>query len=258
MNSDDVALSKKRWEVIYKKTPWNDKQDYHTDQTIRSYKHFLDGYKKYYRYGTFLDLGCGIGWTSAVLAKEGIRIVGIDISSEAIHKSKVLFQKEKLEGRFLQADLLKLPLKDASVDFIYSCMSIEYVRDTQKAVEEAYRVIKPNGIMVTIVPVVSLTTLTYHQLRGDIPQIPIIKQLMEWFHIKALKGKYMQYGYEKSFTPSYLRSLFLQAGFRVKKIDYFDMHYPIAFIPQVIRPLAQSLLKHRLFWPLVFLEAIKK
>ena len=258
MKSDDVALSKKRWEGIYKKTSWNDKQDYHTDPTIRSYKRFLDRYKKYYNEGTFLDLGCGIAWTTAVLAKEGINTVGIDISSEAIQKSKAIFKKDGLKGRFIQADLLALPLKNASVDFIYSCMSIEYVRDTQKAVDEAFRVLKPNGVMVAIVPTVSLTTLTYHQLRGDIPQIPIIKQLMEWLHLKVLKGKYMQYGYEKSFTPSHLRSLFLHSGFHIKKIDYFDMHYPVTFVPLIIRPFAQKLLKYRLFWPLVFVEATKK
>lgn len=257
MNSDDVALSKKRWEGIYKKTLLDDRQDFHTDPTIRSYKKFLDGYKKYYQHGTFLDLGCGIAWTSAVLAKKGIHTVGIDISSEAIQKSKEIFKKHKLKGRFIQADLLALPLQDASVDFIYSCMSIEYVRDTQKAVEETYRVLKPKGVMVAIVPVVSLTTLTYHQLRGDIPQIPIIKSFMEWVHVKVLKGKYMQYGYEKSFTPFYLRSLFLRAGFQVKKIDYFDMHYPITFVPQIIRPFAQRLLKYRPFWPLVYIEAMK-
>ncbi len=257
MRSDDVILSKKRWESIYKKTSLSEKNNYRTDATVSSYKKFLDKYKKYYQHGTLLDLGCGIAWTAATLAKQGVNIVGIDISSEAIQKSKAIFKRDRLKGRFMQADLLALPLKDASVDFIYSCMSIEYVRDTQKAIDEAYRVLKPKGIMVAIVPVISLTTLSYHQLRGDIPQIPVIKSLMEWLHVKVLGGKYMHYGYEKSFTPSYLRSMFAKSGFRVKKIDYFDMHYPITFIPKIIRPFVQKLLKHRLFWPLMYIEAYR-
>ncbi len=258
MSSDDVVLSKKRWESIYRKTSWSDKQDYRNDPTIIAYKQFLHKYKKYYHNGTFLDLGCGIAWTSAVLAKEGVEVIGIDISSEAIRKSKALFKKERLKGRFIQADLLSLPLKDASVDFIYSCMSIEYVRDTQKAVDEAYRVLKPKAVMVAIVPSISLTTLSYHQLRGDIPHIPVIKQFMEWLHLKVLKAKYMHYGYEESFEPSYIRSLFTNAGFIVKNIDYFDGYYPIGFIPKILRTHVQRLLRYRPFWPLMFIEVVKR
>lgn len=252
----DIKLSKKKWEEIYSNK--NKKNNYKKDPTVLSYKKFLDGYKKYFKKGIFLDLGCGIAFTSSLLAKEGYSILGIDISSNAIKASLDLFKKEKLKGKFIQADLLNLPLRNNSVSFIYSCMSLEYVKDTQKAVGEAYRVLKLQGRMIAILPVISLTTLTYHQLRGDIPNIPLIKDLFEFIHIKILKGKYMHYGYEQSFTPSLLRKLFLNAKFTVKRIDYFDMHYPIIFIPKIIRPFFQRILKYRLFWPLVYIEVSKE
>lgn len=254
---NDVALSKDRWEKIYKRRKSGKKENYETDPTVLSYKKFLDRYKRYFRSGIFLDLGCGIAFVSAILSKEGVSILGVDVSTVAIRKSRELFKKEKLKGKFIEADLLKLPLRDNSVSFIYSCMSLEYVKDTQGAISESYRVLKPKGIMVAIVPVISLTTLTYHQLRGDIPGIPVLKQLTEWIHIKVLKGKYMHYGYEQSFTVSKLKKMYKKAGFNVNRVDFFDMHYPIEFIPSAVRPGFKKLLKHRPFWPLVYVEARK-
>ena len=255
--NDDVKLSKEKWEKIHKSQNLGPSRDYKNALTILSYKKFLDRYKKYFKSGIFLDLGCGIAFVSALLAKEGISVLGVDISPNAIKQSRDLFKKENLKGNFIQANLLDLPVQDNSVSFVYSCMSLEYVRDTQAAIKEAYRVLKPKGIMIAILPVVSLTTLTYHQLRGDIPNVPIIKQVSEFIHIKILKGKYMRYGYEQSFTPSLLNKLFTNVKFKVNKIDYFDIHYPFAFIPKNVRPYFQRILKYRPFWPLMYIEVAK-
>lgn len=252
--SSDVIFSKRQWEKIHKKEKL---RDYKKDETTLSYKKFLDKYKKYFKKGIFLDLGCGIAHVSAMLAGEGIKIIGVDISEEAILKSKILFKKDKLKGRFIQADLLKLPLKDKSIKFIYSCMSLEYVKNTQGAVDEAYRVLERGGRVIAVLPVISFTTLTYHQTRGDIPDIFILKSLMEWIHFKLLKGKYMNYGYEKSFSVSNVRKLFVNSGFKIIEIDFFDMHYPISFIPSFIRPHFKKLLRLRPFWPLIYIEAKK-
>lgn len=252
--SEDVILSQKRWEVIHKSQKIRNLSN---DPTISSYKAFLNIYKNDLKKGIFLDLGCGIAYVSSLLAKEGVEVLGIDVSKEAIFKSKDLFKRNKLPGKFIEADLLNLPLKSNSVNFIYSCMSLEYVKDTQKAVDEAYRVLRKNGKIVIIVPIISLTTLTYHQLRGDIPNLPYIKNFMEWFHIKVLKGRYMKYGYEQSFTRKGLERIFKNSGFKINKVGYFDMHYPIAFIPSFIRPFIKKILRYRIFWPLVYIEAVK-
>ncbi len=137
-------------------------------------------------------------------------------------------------------------------------MSLEYVKDTQKALHESFRVLKPNGKIVAILPVVSLTTLSYHQLRGDIPNVPVLRNIMEFVHITVLKGKYMHYGYEQSFTVQSLRNSFAKAGFIVNKIDFFDTNYSLEFIPSTIRTHAKNLLRHKIFWPLVYVEAVKR
>lgn len=52
-----------------------------------------------------LDVGCGIGWTSAEMAASGARVVGIDISPELIITARHMFGErcEFIEGDFLEA-----------------------------------------------------------------------------------------------------------------------------------------------------------
>ena len=126
---NDVTLSTKRWEAIYKRDKL--KKDFDLDLTIISYKKFLDKYKKDLKKGNFLDLGCGVAFLSALLAREGISITGIDVSKNAIEKSKKIFKEEKLKGNFIQGDLLNLPFKDKTFSFIYSCRSGEHTSELQ-------------------------------------------------------------------------------------------------------------------------------
>lgn len=251
----DISLSQKRWNALYKEDDITTHSPIQ-DKTVASYIRFLSSYEPLMKDG-MLDLGCGIAWTGLELARKRIPVSGIDISPEAVLKSKALFEKARVKGTFLQGDLTALPFADSQFHFIYSCMSLEYVRDTQKAIDESFRVLIKGGTMIAIVPVISVTTLTYHQSRGDIVGLPVIRPIMEWMHLKLFKGKYMRYGYEQSFTVGTLRSLFQKSGFTVKKIDYFPMHYPLEFLPGPLRKFGRRLLHWRPFWPLVYVEARK-
>ena len=252
----DVILSESKWENIYKKQSLH--RDFKKDKTVLSYKKFVSKYKKYYKDGIYLDLGCGIAWNSALLAKEGVSIIGIDISYESLCKSIMLFKQEKVDGCFIQGDLLNLPIKDNSISFIYSVMSLEYVRDTQKALDEIYRILKPGGVMVAVFPVLSFTTLTYHQLRGDIPRLPLIHSFWELLHIQILKGRFMHYGYEQSFSIGFFKKLIKNANLTLQDIGCFDTFYPLAFIPDIMRSYVRKILRYRFFWPLLFVEVVKK
>lgn len=255
-SASDIALSQKRWDGLYKDERITSSSPM-TDKTVASYVSFLMPYLKKMKKGT-LDLGCGIAWTGYALARKDIPLTGIDISHEAVLKSQALFHARRAKGSFIQGDLTALPFRDESFPFIYSCMSLEYVKHTDRALRESFRVLEKKGTMIAIVPVVSLTTLTYHQTRGDIPGIPVIKQVMELLHIRLLRGRYMKYGFEQTFTVGSLRKLFLHAGFTVNTIDFFPMYYPLAFLPESWQAPARRLLHHRLFWPLVYIEAVKR
>ena len=181
----DVVISKKGWDTQYKKYPLSAIKKYREDSMIVSLEKFLVQYKQYIKRSTCLDLGCGIAWSSYFMSKDADSVVGLDIVFDALLKSKLLLSSFKAQSNFVQGDLLTLPLKNNIFDFIYWGLSIQYVKNTRQAIKESYRILKPGGRIVVSFPVFSLSTVLYHQLRGgDIPRVPILREFMEFIHVK--------------------------------------------------------------------------
>jgi ubiquinone/menaquinone biosynthesis C-methylase UbiE len=92
-----------------------------------------------------ISLGCGSGEDSAYLKKQGAsRSVGIDISKGLIGIAK----KEYPECEFIVGDMEDLLFDDAEFDVVYSSFALHYLPTYDKVFKEAYRVLKPNGIIV--------------------------------------------------------------------------------------------------------------
>lgn len=255
MGSVDTVISKKNWERIYKSELI--RKGYEDDLQIMSHLKFILEYEKYFKKGIYLDLGCGISRTTPYLVKRNVEIIGIDISYEGVYKSKLLMKQNKLRGDFIQADFLDIPLKNNGIDFIYWGLALEYVEDTQRAVDEAYRVLRKGGRVLAAFPVVSVGNLTYQQLRGDIPRVKILGPIVKFIHVNVLKGRYLKFGYGQSFTTRGIKSVFQKSGFKSIKIGYFDTYYPIDFLPKLVQPLFRRLLRWRPFWPFAYIEAMK-
>lgn len=93
-----------------------------------------------------LDLGCGTGVISHELA-EWSDVVSLDMSPLALG----FCQKRGLR-KLVQADGTALPLKDASVDSLVGLDIFEHIEDDRKAFSEAFRVLRPGGLLVLSVP----------------------------------------------------------------------------------------------------------
>lgn len=92
-----------------------------------------------------LDAGCGEGWYTAALSETisamGGRTAGVDLSKPAVKKAA----KRCPAGEFAVASVYRLPLADRSVELLTDCFS-------PLAAEEFYRVLKPGGIFLYVVP----------------------------------------------------------------------------------------------------------
>ncbi len=99
-----------------------------------------------------LDMGCGIGRHIKLLDEFGLNPYGIDLSSDAIAEGRKwmgLLNKQELADRMLVASVTDLPYED---DFFHLCILYGVLdcmpRDTAgKGLEEAFRVLKKNGLM---------------------------------------------------------------------------------------------------------------
>lgn len=74
---------------------------------------------------------------------------GVDISKEVVKLAKKNFKKKVGKQNFKVGDIRELPFKDQTFDAVFSFGTIEHIRENQKSVDEAYRVLKPGGIFIT-------------------------------------------------------------------------------------------------------------
>ena len=91
-----------------------------------------------------LDIGSGAGRFVDIVLEMGGIPVALD-NSYAIDVSKRNFRHRSHEILFVQADALKLPLKEDSIDYGYSIGVLHHTPNPEKGVLEAFRVVKVGG-----------------------------------------------------------------------------------------------------------------
>lgn len=99
---------------------------------------------------TVLDFGCNTGYGTDILSKAAKKVVGVDVSKEAISTAKK--QYSSLDVDFYLIDGKRLPFDDEEFDVIISCQVIEHIVDYNIYLKEFKRVLSPAGIVVFTTP----------------------------------------------------------------------------------------------------------
>ncbi|MBH2009191.1 MAG: class I SAM-dependent methyltransferase [Xanthomonadaceae bacterium] len=100
-----------------------------------------------------LDMACGEGYGSRLLAQWGARrVVGVDISAEAIDQAQRLFASDSVEFRRAAADTIDMAWAAGTFDLIVSLETIEHVPEPVALLESFKRLLKPDGVMVISCP----------------------------------------------------------------------------------------------------------
>ena len=97
-----------------------------------------------------LEVGCGLGTDLRQFALGGARVIGLDLSQQSVSLARQHFLVFGADGNFVQSDSEHLPFADASFDIVYSFGVLHHTPDTQAAVDECYRVLKPGGEFVVM------------------------------------------------------------------------------------------------------------
>jgi len=98
-----------------------------------------------------LDLGCGPGLYSELLAKEGHKVTGVDFSSHSIKYAREEAEKNKLDISYINANYLELDLEENSFDLvilIYTDFGVLLPPERDQLLEVIKKVLKPNGIFI--------------------------------------------------------------------------------------------------------------
>ncbi|MBB2970320.1 class I SAM-dependent methyltransferase [Mesorhizobium sp. RMAD-H1] len=109
--------------------------------------------KDYCRGKTVLDIACGEGYGSALLAEWGAsNITGIDVSSEAISEAKRLFERENIQFHQGDAHTVDAFLKGKKFDVIACFETIEHLADATKFLKAIKSLAKRDGLIVISCP----------------------------------------------------------------------------------------------------------
>jgi SAM-dependent methyltransferase len=99
-----------------------------------------------------LDVGCGSGWASRLMAKKAVsgRVVGIDIADEMINLARETAAKFP-NLQFQVASAEQLPFSGGEFTHAFSMESLYYYADMLGALREISRTLEPGGLFVTVV-----------------------------------------------------------------------------------------------------------
>lgn len=96
-----------------------------------------------------LDLGCGDGVFTAVMAAAGLDVVGADVSAAALERAQA--RQPGLAFRLVEIDR-PLPFEDNAFALVWASGVIEHVADTAPWLSEVRRVLAPGGRLLLTTP----------------------------------------------------------------------------------------------------------
>jgi ubiquinone/menaquinone biosynthesis C-methylase UbiE len=145
-----------------------------------------------------LDLGCGNGWFSAMLANlEHTSVLGIDLPGEELEQAQRVWEPQLPNLQFLGGDIFSLPLEEHSFDFITLGASYQYFPDLAMLVGRLRGLLKEGAqIIVFDSPVypenacakAKERTQKYYSEMG-FPALASFYHHHSWEKVQALGGK---------------------------------------------------------------------
>lgn len=221
MNFGKRVSTKQHWEDFW--TEKKNVQDVYdnSERIVRQIK-MMAGNLKGLR---ILEVGAGTGRDSYLLAKEGAVVTVLDYANNSLTIMQELARKNPDQVLLVKGDAFQLPIPDNSYDVVFHQGLLEHFENPQPIVNENYRVLKKNGLLLVDVP------QKYHVYT-------VIKHILialdRWFA-----------GWETEFSIAELRQLVNNAGFQVVQ-NYGEWMRPSLFY-RIIR---EVLLKANIKLPL--------
>jgi len=220
---------------------WNDNAEVWTQLARAGY----DVYRDYLNTPAFLrmlpdvrgllgiDIGCGEGHNTRLIAQQGAQVVGIDIAEVFIGYAAAAERDDPLGIEYRVASAVEIPFPDGHFDFATAIMSLMDVPETDLALAEAFRVITPGGFLQFSICHPCFDTPYRRNLRNDQRLTYAIEvgdyfrnldgEVAEWLFgavPKELKQKYPKFK-----TPRFTRTvsqwlnLLVETGFVIERVE---------------------------------------
>src|SRR5499426_3019043 len=180
-----------------------------------------------------LDIGCGEGHNTRMLAQHRAMLTAIDISEVFIAHAKQLEEQEPLGIDYRVASAVELPFADATFDFVTAFMSLMDIPETDRALAEAHRVLKPGGFLQFSITHPCFDTPHRRNLRDE-NRLTYAIEVGDYF--RNLEGEITEWlfgaappevkqGLPKFKTPRFTRTvsqwlnLLIETGFQLERVE---------------------------------------
>jgi SAM-dependent methyltransferase len=145
------------------------------------------------------ETGCGMGFTSFYLARDGYRVTALDISSKILGMLQRFAHKEIDDGsihngniRFLCTDILDLGIKSRKIDLIFNHGVYEHFleqSDRRLVLSNMRSCLVPAGILIIAVPNLGNPFFAMSIRKSDIPE-------MVHFTVETLGQELVEEGFD--------------------------------------------------------------
>lgn len=97
-----------------------------------------------------MDIACGDGYGSNLMAQKAAKVIGVDISEEAVLSARDKYRRANLEYKVGSAD--KIPAPDNTIDVLISFETLEHHDRHDEMMQEIKRVLVPGGLCIISTP----------------------------------------------------------------------------------------------------------
>lgn len=149
-----------------------------------------------------LDIASGEGYGSNLLSKYAQKVIGVDISQNAVDHANNKYSSKNL--RFQVGSVLDIPCEPEVFDVVVSFETLEHISDHRKMIAEVKRALKSDGLLIISTPEKSVYSdqanysNPYHE-----------KELYEEEFVQILSDQFqfIQLGYQKFLKGSFIQVL---------------------------------------------------
>jgi ubiquinone/menaquinone biosynthesis C-methylase UbiE len=179
-----------------------------------------------------LDIGCGEGYNTRLLAQRGATMVAIDVASTFVRHAHRAEVAEPLGIGYAAASAVQLPFSAGTFDFATAFMSLMDIPETDIVIAEAYRVLRPGGFLQFSITHPCFDTPHRRNLRDESDRTNAIEvgdyfrnlegDVSEWIFSAAPEEE--TEGLPSFKTPRFTRTLsqwlnlLIDAGFRLERL----------------------------------------
>jgi ubiquinone/menaquinone biosynthesis C-methylase UbiE len=153
--------------------------------------------------GRALDVAAGTGRHAAILRDLGHRTVAVDVSTMMLERARA----NRRAHAYARADMLRLPIRDSSVDVVVCGLALTHAGDLRSALAELARVVRPDGrVVLSDIHPVAVATGAHAFFRREDGTRGVTRNHLHWpsDYVEAFVGAGLEI--ERSAEPRFERA----------------------------------------------------